>query len=182
MTGFQPSRLGLRPSLEVATLLPRSGGASPQALETLDILEIPSADVFLAASVPSGDLVSNGRTVKFFIDLRPGAPEVHFINGNYKENGEVPDKAKYHFDFAKTLNIPESLNEFNQITYFTDPKAKYVAGVVHTYFLDSAALPIYGLQFYPQDVVREQGVVDALTPVLQKLSILEARFCFCPDG
>ena len=75
----------------------------------------------------------------------------------------MPDSVKYHYFFARqALSIPESLEEFNRITYFTEPKIRYVAGVVHTYFLEGGSEPVYGLQFYPQDVVRKQAILDVV--------------------
>ncbi len=149
----------------------------------LDHAEISTAEAFAALSVPAGDLVANGRVAKFLVDLRPASAGVHFVNGNFTENGQVPDAAKYHYFFARqALGIPEPLDEFNQITYFTEPKTRYAAGVVHTYFLDGSAEPIYGLQFYPQDVVREREVVDIVRRVKEKIGIPGARFAFVATG
>lgn len=134
-------------------------------------------------SVPAGDLVANGRLAKFLIDLRSGDPAVHFVNGNFERNGQVPDSAKYHFSFGQeVLGIPEDLAEFNRITYFTQPKSRYIAGVVHTYFLDGGAVPVYGLQFYPQDVIREADVMKAVTAVKAAVPIPGARFAFVAAG
>jgi len=134
-------------------------------------------------SITAGDLVANGRVAKFLVDLRePGQGEVHFVNGNFTENGDIPDAAKYHYFFARAaLNIPERLEEFNRVTYFS-PTKRYAAGVIHTYFLDGATDPVYALQFYPQDVVTERGVLDVITLVQQKISIPGARFAFVPTG
>ncbi len=190
MLGFlhrSPSATGTpAPLLEVARLAPEV--FAPEALAppglSLDHSEISTAEQFAALSIPASDLVANGRVAKFLIDLRgPGAPEVHFMNGNFVEDGEVPDAAKYHYFFARrVLSIPEPLGEFNRLTYFTQPKERYVAGVVHTYFLDGTTEPVYGLQFYPQDVVREQDIVDALKWVKQRVTIPGARFAFVPTG
>ncbi len=110
-------------------------------------------------STPAGDLVANGRVAKFLVDLRqPASPEVYFVNGNFTRDGEVPDEAKFHFMFAQAvLNIPERLEEFNRVTYFS-PTKRYAAGVLHTYLLEGSTEPVYGLQFYPQDVIAEQLV------------------------
>ncbi|MGH2707856.1 MAG: PEP/pyruvate-binding domain-containing protein, partial [Actinomycetota bacterium] len=150
----------------------------------LEHSEIPTAEWFTALSIPAGDLVANGRVAKFLIDLRaPGTPRVHFVNGNFMEDGEISDAAKYHYFFARqVLSIPESLGEFNRVTYFTEPKTRYVAGVVHTYFLDGAPEPVYGLQFYPQDVVREKDIVDSVKRVKERITIPGARFAFVPTG
>src|SRR6476659_1242591 len=110
---------------------PTEPAALPLALD-----EIPSAETYEAISQPAGDLVVNGRVAKFLIDWRDRQlPRVHFVNGNFLEVGETPDSARYHYFFARSaLDIPESLGEFNDVTYFTQDK-RYVAGVVHTYLL-----------------------------------------------
>ena len=75
---------------------------------------------------------------------------IRFVNGNFTDSsGEVPDEAKFHFFFGRAaFKVPESLGEFNQVTYFVQDK-RYIAGSVHTYFLDGSTEPIYGVQFYP---------------------------------
>jgi hypothetical protein len=171
----------------VAGAAPPAGVAREvQAAEglPLDNPEIPTVELFEALTTPAGgDLVNNGRVGKFLIDLRSGAPVVHFVNSNFTEGGQVPDSARYHYFFAQAaLGITEPLDEFNQVTYFTEPKTRYVAGVMHTYFLEGETEPVYGLQFYPQDIVREQGVVDALVPVKERMPIPGARFAFVPTG
>ncbi len=114
----------------------------------------------------------NGRVAKFLIDWRDRQqPRVHFVNGNFVEDGQTPDSARYHYFFARAaLNIPESLGEFNDVTYFTQDK-RYVAGVVHTYLLDGSAEPVYGLQFYPQDVIAEETVVAAVSQVKERITV-----------
>lgn len=161
-----------RPALAAAPALP------------LDLPEIVSAEQYEAISVPASDLVTNGRTCKFLLDWRrPEAPGVHFVNANYHEDGEIPEAARYHYFFAQVaLGIPEGLEEFNRITYFTEGAKRYVAGVVHTYFLDGSAEPVYGLQFYPQDVIRERLVLDAVRQVREKIPIPGARFAFVATG
>ena len=53
---------------------------------------------------------------------------------------------------------------------------------MHTYFLDGSTEPVYGLQFYPQDVIREQLVVEAVGAVKAQIDIPDARFAFVPTG
>jgi hypothetical protein len=107
---------------------------------------------------------------------------VRFVNANFTEGGGTPGAARYHYDFARrVLAIPESLEEFNAATYFTEDK-RYVAGVVHTYLLGGSAEPIYGIQFYPQDLIREQGVVRAVAEVQAQLRVPGARLAFVPTG
>ena len=53
------------------------------------------------------------------------------------------------------------LETIHAVTYFAEDK-RYVAGVVHTYLLDDSSDPVFGIQFYPQDLIREEGVVAAV--------------------
>jgi hypothetical protein len=41
---------------------------------------------------------------------------------------------------------------------------------------------VYGLQFYPQDVIRESLVVEAVGAVQAEIGIPDARFAFVPTG
>ncbi|MFP5282379.1 MAG: hypothetical protein ACLGIF_02900, partial [Actinomycetes bacterium] len=147
MLGFLP-RLPTRPPAHEVTPADREAPASDLPL-ALDL--VASGEEFDAISVPAGDLVANGRIAKFLIDRRdPAAARVKFVNGNFTLGGQVPDSARFHYFFAQAaFGIPESLAEFNAATYFTHDK-RYVAGTVHTYLLDSATRPVYGIQFYPQ--------------------------------
>ena len=127
--------------------------------------EIPTAETYEAISQPAGDLVVNGRVAKFLIDWRDRQqPRVHFVNGNFVEDGQTPGLRAYHYFFARAaLNIPESLGEFNEVTYFTQDK-RYVAGRGAHLPAGRSAEPVYGLQFYPQDVIAEETVVDGRQP------------------
>ncbi len=150
MTGFLPRSPSLTPDVAAALVSPLRESAPPVSLP-LALAEIDSAETFLAVSSPASDLVLNGRFLKFLIDRRvSSSPVVHFVNGNFLSGGVTPDAARYHYFFAReTLGIPESLEEFNALTYFTEDK-RYVAGVVHTYLLTGASEPVFGIQFYPR--------------------------------
>ena len=63
--------------------------------------------------------------------------------------GEVPLLLR-----SRDFGIAETLDAFNGVTYFTEDK-RYIAGSVRTYHLDGSREPVYGLQFYPQDLIRE---------------------------
>lgn len=67
------------------------------------------------------------------------------------------------------------------MTYFAEDK-RYVAGVVHTYLLEGAAGPVYGIQFYPQDVIREAAVVEAVLAVRRHLRVDPAPLAFVLTG
>lgn len=152
-------------------------------IDTLAWERISSAADFEMISETAGDLVANGRVTKFLIDRRDLAdPRVRFVNSNFRVGGETPPEAQFHFFFARaTFGITEELPEFNAVTYFTQDK-RYVAGVVHTYLLEGTTEPVYGLQFYPQDVIAEETVVDALRVVTASLEIPGARVAFVPTG
>ncbi|HKH44757.1 MAG TPA: PEP/pyruvate-binding domain-containing protein [Thermoanaerobaculia bacterium] len=151
--------------------------------QPLAVDEIASEEQLAAVSVPGSGLVLNGRQVKFFIDRRvPETARVFFINGNFQENGQVPNAAKFHFFFAKrVLNVPEN-REFNDVTYFTPGEKRYVAGTLQVYTLREGEPPVYGIQFYPQDVIREEQVLDAALRVREKIRIPDVRVAFVPTG
>jgi hypothetical protein len=153
--------------------------AHPLALD-----EIASEEQLAAVSSPGGGLVSNGRAIKFFIDRRePERARVLFVNANFQEDGRVPDAARYHYFFARrVLNVPEGNRDFNNITYFTPGDKRYVAGTLQVYTLREGEPPVYGLQFYPQDVIQEEQVLDAVVRVKEKIRIAGARFAFVPTG
>ena len=117
-------------------------GAPPTGLP-LGVRTLADEATFLALSVEAGDLIANGRVVKFLVDMRrPEQAEVHFLNGNFTENGTVPEAAQFHWVFARRqLEIPEGNAEFNRVTYFSPGPKRYAAGVLHSYFLDGADSP-----------------------------------------
>lgn len=142
---------------------------------------IDSVETFEAVSTPAGDLVGNGRLVKFLINRRnPVAPRLFFVNGNYTVHGETPDEARYHYFFGREVfAVSEGLQEFNDVTYFTADK-RYVAGTVHSYLL--AGQVIHAIQFYPQDVIAEDALLEAIDTVSAALTIPAARIAFVAMG
>ena len=107
---LEPARAS---ALAVTTPLP----ALPLALETIE-----TEDTFVAISEPASDLIANGRIAKFLIDRRdPADARVLFVNGNFRDqNGQIPNAARFHWFFGRAaFGIPESLADFNQLTYFT---------------------------------------------------------------
>lgn len=169
--------------------MPKTRRASSQLAEAesalpLAIPNLDTAETFTAISTPASDLVANGRIAKFLIDRRqPTAPKLRFVNGNFTDgSGEVPDEARFHFFFGRAVfNVPEPLSVFNQLTYFVQDK-RYVAGSVHTYFLDGGTDPVYGIQFYPQDVAREETVLEAVRTVAEAIAIPGVRIAFVSSG
>jgi hypothetical protein len=136
-------------------------------------------------SYRDGGLLLPGRTLKFLIDRRdPAQPVVYFMNQNYTDaSGARPESAKYHFPLAERVlpNFTETLKSFGAVTYDTLDK-RYVAGSIQTYFVDGAKEPLFGVQFFPQDVVRDGLVVEVIRALLPQLRLPGARFAFVATG
>jgi hypothetical protein len=186
MLGFLPRARSEHARVEVPAFRPpvrTLRSAAPRVGGTVGLVvdEVRSVTDFEAVTQPDGDLVGNGRLTKFLIDRRDRQrPRVLFVNSNFQQDGATPDAAKYHFLFAKAvLGIPEGIDEFNEVTYYTHDK-RYVAGVLHSYVLSDAHAPILGYQFYPLDVIREGEVVEALRTVSDKVSVPEWPSAFVP--
>jgi hypothetical protein len=138
--------------------------ACAQLGNVLSATAMTSAQDFNAFSVEgSGFGTGAGRSMKFLIDNRdPQNPKTHFINGNFKVNGAVPESAQNHWPFAvAALGIPEDHLTFNDVAYFTMDK-RYIAGSIQTFFPDGAKEPTYAAQFYPDDVIHEELIVSTM--------------------
>lgn len=149
----------------------------------LGLSRIDTRATFDLVAKDASGLIKGGKAVKFLIDRRnPQAPRVWFINGNFKENGEVPEHAKFHFYFAKKhLNIPEDANTFNSVTYFRTSK-RYLAGTINTYRVPTEPKEIFGVQFYPQDVITGKAAADAVLLVKKAMQVPDVRFAFVSTG
>lgn len=162
---------------------------------TVDLPAAPSYDTlryvaslddqaaFQAFSTPGGGLSTSGRSLKFLIDNRtPTARTTGFVNGNFRVNGTVPDSAKYHYNFAQQrYNITDSVATFNNTTYFSEPK-RFYAGTVQTYRLGDAQTLTYAIQFYPDDVVAEASLLEALKTIKAAFKIPGANLAFIATG
>lgn len=128
-------------------------------------------------------LIKGGKAVKFFIDNRnPATPKVYFINGNFTENGKIPDAAKFHYMFAQRhLNVPEDGETFNKLTYFVENK-RYLAGTLNTYRIPTEPKEIFGIQFYPQDVIKGKKALDATMLVKKAINVPDVKFAFVATG
>ncbi|MCE9579891.1 MAG: hypothetical protein K8W52_42635 [Deltaproteobacteria bacterium] len=160
------------------------GPAGPPDYRTLlSIPTVPTVLAFTALSQPGGVLASSGRSLKFLIDNRtPSARTTSFLNGNYTVNGATPDYARYHYDFAKrAFGITDSGATFNQSTYYTQSK-RFFAGTIQTYLLGDATAPVYAVQFYPDDVIAEETLLDALTTIKPLVGIPGAKLVFIATG
>lgn len=157
--------------------------AAESAALGLSLPRIDSPELFPAISQPAADLVANGRLAKVFVDRRePGAPHLAFVNGNFTRNGSTPDAAKYHYLFGREVfQIPEDLDEFNRLTYFTAGPKRYVAGVLHSYAL-AGRPPVLGIQFYPQDVIAEEDLRDAVLEIAGQIDLPGMALAFVQTG
>jgi hypothetical protein len=144
---------------------------------------IRSERTFKSLSLEGGGFGQAGRIMKFFVDARnPATKKAYFINGNYKVNGQTPDYAKYHYNFAKRqLNIPEDGGTFNDNTYFTDNK-RYYAGTIQTYQFNENDPPLYAVQLYPDDVIHEEGIVELIKVIKAQFNIPGAKMAFVAGG
>lgn len=143
---------------------------------------ITSAKQFTGMALANGGAVIQGPSMKFLIDRRDAShPVVYFQNANYREGGKTPMSARYHFYFAEaTLDgFAEDLESFNAKTYDVQDK-RYVAGTVQTYNIDGA--PLYGFQFYPEDVASEQTILAAMKPLRKAFQIPNAKLAFVATG
>ena len=149
----------------------------------LSVATIRSATTYKSMSLDGGGFGQAGRSMKFFVDARnPAAKKAYFINANYKVNGQTPDFAKYHYDFArKQLGIPEDGQTFNDQTYFTDDK-RYYAGTIQTYEIAEGQPPIFAVQLYPDDVIHEEGIVELIRVIKSAFSIPNAKMAFVAGG
>src|SRR5262249_34733222 len=116
---------------------------------------IKTASAYQAFSTEGGGFGQAGRSLKFLLDHREEKKRgVHFINGNFKQNGKTPDFAKFHFRFAQqALGIGEDNTTFNEVTYFAQKK-RFYAGSVQTYTIGKDVEPTYAVQLYPDDVAK----------------------------
>ncbi len=148
----------------------------------LNVQSISTAATFEAFSTPGGGLSSSGRSMKFLVDNRSATKRIDFINGNYQVTGATPDYAKYHYSFAKRqYGLTESTTTFNDSTYFTNTK-RFFAGSVQSYRLGEQQTLTYAVQFYPDDVISEETLLQALTIVKGAFAIPGAKMIFVATG
>jgi hypothetical protein len=152
--------------------------------QALAYRRITSENQFRGMALANGGVVIQGPSLKFLIDRRdPSDPEIYFQNANYREHGETPLAARYHFYLAEAVldGFDEDLESFNAVTYPVQDK-RYVAGTVQMYQLERDAPPVYGFQFYPEDVAAEDTILDAMTVVKRAFRIPGAQLAFVATG
>jgi len=150
---------------------------------TLSLPSLSQDAAFQAFSTAGGGLSTSGRSMKFLIDNRnPAARTTNFMNGNYAVNGVIPSYAKYHYDFAKRrYGIGDSNATFNNTTYFTNDK-RFFAGNIQTYKLGDAQSLVYAIQFYPDDVISEGSLLQALQTIKAAFTVPNAKLVFVATG
>ena len=149
----------------------------------LSVSEMTSAARYKAFSVEGGGFGQSGRSMKFLIDAR-SRPTLSpsFINANFKAGGKTPDYAKYHYYFAKEkLGLTMDTGAFNDSTYFVDAK-KFFAGTIQTYKLGAEEKLTYAVQFYPDDVIAEGRIVEALKVIKSAFRVRGAKLAFVATG
>jgi len=152
-------------------------------VQQLAYKRITSASQFKGMALSNGGVVIQGPSMKFLIDRRvPTKPVVYFQNANYLENGQTPKSARYHFYFGEAVlpDFDEELGTFNDHTYSVQDK-RFVAGTVQTYNVGSGA-PLYGFQFYPEDVAAEKTILDAMKIVKKAFQVPNAKLAFVATG
>ncbi len=166
---------------------PDPKGKNPPRIvaDGLAITAIDSAERYAANAAHDGGLLLPGSTLKFLIDRRdPKAPVVYFMNSSFKNaRGERPDSAKYHFHFAQSVlpNFSEDLKSFGAVTYDVQDK-RFIAGSIQTYYIDGAKEPLYGVQYFPQDVAKEEIIVETLRTLMPQFRIPGAKVAFVATG
>src|SRR5213075_3589450 len=72
--------------------------------QLLSYKRIASESQFRGMALANGGVVIQGPSLKFVIDRRdPAKPVVYFQNANYKQNGQTPMSARYHFYFSEAV-------------------------------------------------------------------------------
>ncbi|MEZ4220655.1 MAG: PEP/pyruvate-binding domain-containing protein [Polyangiaceae bacterium] len=159
----------------------RSAVCSGLPLSVASIDDVATFDA-LAFSGSEGAIL--GKSVKFLIDNRnSSAPEVHFVNANYPGTDVDPKAKQFHFYFAQATlpNFSENGQSFNDKTYWTQDKS-YFAGTLQEYRLGASGERLYGIQFYPQDVIAEQTLLHAVQALVPMIHLDGARLGFVALG
>jgi pyruvate,water dikinase len=146
---------------------------------------IDSVADYDALAYRDGGLLTPGRSVKFLIDYRdPSAPRLAFMNSNFTDpDGKRPDAARYHFYFGERVlaDFAETRETFTASTYDTLDK-RFIAGAIQTYYVDGAREPLYGIQFWPEDIIRGATIVKALRIVRPLFRVKGAKVGFVATG
>lgn len=148
----------------------------------LSTASIDASATFDAMAFSEGSIVI-GKSVKFLIDNRnPATPKILYQNSNFDGPLANRDATRFHYFFGREVfGVPESIAEFNDVTYNVQDK-RYFAGTLQEYRIDADSPPLYGIQFYPQDVIAEETVLTAVQIVKGSFAIPDARLAFVATG
>ena len=150
--------------------------------KTLHTPTLKTVRTFEAFATVGGGFGQAGRVMKYFVDTRSGGKTTYFINSNYAVDGKIPPYAQYHYDFAKfVLGIFDDPATFNDHTYYNDEK-RYVAGTIQTYTLGGETVPTYAIQFYPDDVIHEEGLLRAVEILRPQIRLKGVRIAVVSTG
>lgn len=149
----------------------------------LSVETITDEATFDAMAFSGEGSVVIGKTVKFVIDNRDrNAPVLRFMNAGFNGASD-PDAAKFHFNFTRAVfqGVTNNPATFNDSTYFTQDK-DFFAGTIAQYRVSDTEPVIYGIQFYPQDVIAEGSVLLAAKMVRESFTVEDARVAFVATG
>lgn len=174
-------------SLSVLACGPKNDRSQISALpngQNLAQESVASAELFTLLSKEASGIFQGNRSMKFLIDYRqPARPGIYFMNANY--NGPCrrsEECAKYHYDFAREhLNIPESVAEFNRLTYYGAEK-RYFAGTIASYRLDGDGATTYGIQLYPQDAASDEQILEMAKIIKSAFKLPGSKLAFVATG
>jgi hypothetical protein len=154
---------------------------------------IATAADFDAMALDNGGLLVQGKSVKFLIDARqPQSPHIYYMNSNHRLlTGERPEALRYHYYFARavlanaTPPFTARLGEFNRLTYATPGPKQFYAGLIQVYRIRTDGQPdflLYGMQFFPQDVIQEQEIATAAKIVRDTFRVPGVQRAFVATG
>jgi hypothetical protein len=120
------------------------------------------------------------REVKFLVSEVDGPqPKLHFLNTRTR---------RYHFDFARSVlgfardrDYWDGLSLFNEITYFTNTRRRFLAGslVYHPHVTRPGRAPgLYAVEFWPADPVAEKFVREAVERVSASAPFIEGGLAY----
>lgn len=162
--------------------LPEDDVPEDRLASTLFTGTLRSDRTFRAFSTEGGGFGQAGHLMKYFIDVRSGGSDTYFVNSNYLVDGAVPPYATMHFDFAKhQLGIADDPAAFNAATYYGDDK-QFIAGTIQTYTLGNDTEPTYAIQFYPDDVIHEEGILAAARILAPRITIPGRKLAMVATG
>jgi len=151
----------------------------------LAITAIDGRKRYEAYAHQEGGLMTPGTTLKFLIDNRKrSAPAIYFMNSNFRDpDGTKPDAARYHFYFGQRVlaDFDETIHTFGGRCYEANEK-HYIAGTIQKYFPGNKTEPLFGIQFWPEDIIHERGIVDAVRIISAAIDLEGAKLAFVATG